>query len=116
MATLLKDDAGIPIPQYSNNLDSSFEPMRGENGAIYAYVAQLNDVIAAITNLSKATGNTTILQQMLTALQQTTSVLNTIRTSLATTDANVAAILECIEEMPGMEPITSAELEAMWDT
>lgn len=98
MPTLLKDDAGIPIPQYSNNIDSGFEPMRGENGAIYAYVAQLNDVLTAITDFSKATGNATILQQILAALQQ-------ISASLSSIELDVAAIRQHLdEETSGGEP------------
>ena len=47
MATLLKDDAGIPIPQYQNAL-GEFEPSKGAEGAFNVTDAQLVSVLSSV--------------------------------------------------------------------
>lgn len=48
MPTLLKDDTGVPIPQYMNENGTGFESMQGKDGAINATVAGLLEAIDAL--------------------------------------------------------------------
>lgn len=80
MATLLKDDAGIPIPQYQNSL-GEFEPSKGAEGAFNVNDAQIatliskvetiqNDVTAIKTVLGTLpNGNTSTVYDLLDAIR-----------------------------------------------
>lgn len=50
MATLLKDDAGIPIPQYQNSL-GEFEPSKGAEGAFNVNDVQLATLIDRVETI-----------------------------------------------------------------
>lgn len=52
MATLLKDDAGIPIPQYVNALEA-FEGLHGEEGMLLVKDSQLTTVISLLQTISE---------------------------------------------------------------
>lgn len=53
MATLLKDDAGIPIPQYQNSL-GEFEPSKGAEGAFNVNDAQLATLIDRVETIQNS--------------------------------------------------------------
>ena len=61
MAQLIKDDAGIPIPQHSTEDGISFEQTKGRNGAMFVEVVglekKLDEVISAIQALQQAIVN-----------------------------------------------------------
>lgn len=61
MATLLKDDAGIPIPQYTNALEA-FESLHGENGMLLVKDDQLASVISLLGTISEKL--TTIIEHL----------------------------------------------------
>lgn len=61
MATLLKDDAGIPIPQYMNNLEA-FESLHGESGMLLVKDDQLANVISLLQSISSKL--TTIIEHL----------------------------------------------------
>lgn len=50
MATLLKDDGGIPVPQYAN-AQGDFEPSHGADGALYVKDAQLATILDRIETI-----------------------------------------------------------------
>ena len=61
MATLLKDDAGIPIPQYMNALEA-FEGLHGESGMLLVKDDQLANVISLLQSISAKL--TTIIEHL----------------------------------------------------
>lgn len=61
MATLLKDDAGIPIPQYMNDLEA-FESLHGESGMLLVKDEQLANVISLLQSISAKL--TTIIEHL----------------------------------------------------
>jgi hypothetical protein len=61
MATLLKDDAGIPIPQYMNTLEA-FESLHGESGMLLVKDEQLANVISLLQSISAKL--TTIIEHL----------------------------------------------------
>lgn len=78
MATLLKDDAGVPIPQYMNESGTGFESMQGAGGAINAQVAGLLDSLASIV----------------AAVDKTTAAVIELKGSLEKLDSLVASNAE----------------------
>lgn len=50
MATLLKDDGGIPIPQYAN-AQGDFESSHGADGALYVHDGQLATILDSVSNI-----------------------------------------------------------------
>lgn len=48
MSQLLKDDAGIPIPQHVTEDGSNFEQTKGRNGAMFVEVVDLDAKLTAI--------------------------------------------------------------------
>lgn len=86
MATLLKDDNGIPIPQYANAL-GAYEPMKGADGSINANVPQLVDMASNLTSTMNYTN-------------QLRQAVNAINAKLATAEdegeGSVVALLAAI--------------------
>lgn len=74
MATLLKDDAGIPIPQYTNPQGNGFEPMQGAGGAINARVDGLLEAIARLKEaVDTLVADNAELKTLLTTIADNTS-------------------------------------------
>lgn len=94
MATLLKDDAGIPIPQYVNGL-GNFEEMHGMNGAIMAYVAQLDTVLASVQTIqNRVDTSNTQLGKIVTALTSIDETLKEIKASMTGSSGSDALLQE----------------------
>lgn len=83
MATLLKDDAGIPIPQYQNSL-GEFEPSKGAEGAFNVNDAQLVTLIDRVETI----------QNRVATLGQDISDLKTAVASIASAMTTIVRLLE----------------------
>lgn len=83
MATLLKDDAGIPIPQYQNAL-GEFEPSKGAEGAFNVNDAQLATLIDRVETI----------QNRVATLGQDISDLKTAVASIASAMTTIVSLLE----------------------
>lgn len=77
MSVLLKDDTGVPIPQYMTNDGNSFEAIKGANGA-YNVVAPA--VVEAVEALAAITTN------ILAVATQQKELLESINTNLVNGD------------------------------
>lgn len=78
MATLLKDDAGIPIPQYQNAL-GEFEPSKGAEGAFNVNDAQLATLIDRVETIQNRVAT------IVTDVADIKAVLGTLPNSSAST-------------------------------
>lgn len=84
MATLLKDDAGIPIPQYQNSL-GEFEPSKGAEGAFNVNDAQIATLISRVETIQNdVTAIKTVLGTLPNGNASTVyDLLDAIRTSVS---------------------------------
>lgn len=79
MATLLKDDTGVPIPQYMTESGTGFESMTGNDGAINIKSPTLTASIEAL----QAT-----VEALKTTVDNLTPLIEAIKTACETTAAN----------------------------
>lgn len=114
MATLLKDDAGIPIPQYQNAL-GEFEPSKGAEGAFNVNDAQIatlisrvetiqNDVTAIKTVLGTLpNGNASTVYDLLDAIHTSVSAngvyLDNISDAIGTVGTGDSTALSILADM-----------------
>lgn len=89
MATLLKDDAGIPIPQYQNTL-GEFEPSKGADGAFKVNDAQIATLIDRVETIQNRVA--------------------TIVTDVAAIKTDVAAIKDVLGTRPNSNASTAYDL------
>lgn len=90
MATLLKDDAGVPIPQYMNSAGNGFEGMTGKDGAINAQIDGLIDALAAIKTATDATTST------VNELKEAVSAIKTLCETLTADNVDIKVSLATI--------------------
>ena len=114
MATLLKDDGGIPVPQYAN-AQGDFEPSHGADGALYVHDSQLVTIydrietiqnIVAIQNLHIANMEQSIadIATALSAISQgVTTIVSLLEAPLQDITRNVATIPESTQSSGGGE-------------
>lgn len=79
MATLLKDDTGVPIPQYMTESGTGFESMTGNDGAINIKSPTLTASIEAL----QAT-----VEALKTTVDNLTPLIEAIKTACETTATN----------------------------
>jgi hypothetical protein len=82
MASLLRDDLGLPIPQYRTEDGTAFEPLTGSSGAMFIRKKDGHDVaLGATTDAEAADGNGSVialLKNLRTRLSRVETVLNTL--------------------------------------
>lgn len=88
MATLLKDDTGVPIPQYMTESGTGFEGMTGTDGAINVKSPSLLASIEAL----KAT-----VDSMNTTVGNLLPLLDAIKTACETTATNTTPVSTAAE-------------------
>lgn len=77
MSVLLKDDTGVPIPQYMTNDGSSFEAIKGANGAYNVVAPAVVDAVEALS---------AIATNILAVATQQKELLESINTNLVNGD------------------------------
>lgn len=96
MATLLKDDTGVPIPQYMTESGTGFEGMTGTNGAINvkspSLLASIEALKATVDSLNTTVDNLLPLVESIKTVAETivtnTALLEAIKTACETTATN----------------------------
>lgn len=83
MATLLKDDGGIPIPQYAN-AQGDFESSHGADGALYVHDGQLVNILDRIETI----------QNRVATQNQDIADIKTAVVSIASAMAAIVSLLE----------------------
>ena len=81
MATLLKDDTGVPIPQYMTESGTGFEGMTGTDGAINvkspSLLASIEALKATVDSLNTAVNNLLPLVEAIKTACETTATNTT---------------------------------------
>lgn len=81
MATLLKDDTGVPIPQYMTESGTGFEGMTGTDGAINvkspSLLASIEALKATVDSLNTTVGNLLPLVESIKTAAETTATNTT---------------------------------------
>ena len=90
MATLLKDDGGIPIPQYAN-AQGDFESSRGADGALYVHDSQLVTILDRIETIQNRVA---IQNQAIAGMEQS---IADIATALYAISQGVTTIVSLLE-------------------
>lgn len=77
MSVLLKDDTGVPIPQYMTNDGSGFEAIKGANGAYNVVAPTVVDAVEALAGIAT---------NILAVATQQKELLESINTNLVNGD------------------------------
>lgn len=107
MATLLKDDGGIPVPQYAN-AQGDFEPSHGADGALYVKDAQLATILDRIETIQNrvATQNqdvSDIKAAVVSIASALTTIISLLEAPLQDITRDVATIPEPTQSSGGGE-------------
>ena len=92
MATLLKDDGGIPVPQYAN-AQGDFEPSHGADGALYVHDGQLATLLDRVSNIMNEVDRHGV---DLGAIKSDIADIKTAVISLASTMTTIVSLLEAL--------------------
>ncbi|MBC7340944.1 MAG: hypothetical protein H5U02_00560 [Clostridia bacterium] len=100
MALLVKDDAGLPKPQYEREDGTAFEPLRGADGAMYIRIKDGFDAaLGATASIESASGDGTLIgiaKNLRTRLADVQSGVGRPSDAAApgTTDGSIIALLK----------------------
>lgn len=102
MATLLKDDAGIPIPQYSDENDA-FQKLRGTDGKMWVtapeLVAMLTDTTVIKADVANIAMNVATLQTDLSTVKSDLSITKNDINSCYLTLSAISNTLDAIRDV-----------------
>lgn len=119
MAELLREDSGLPKPQYEKEDGSGFEPLKGKNGAMFTYSKDgHNETLGSMSDNEAASGNGSLialiknLRTRLASLESTLSSGVSVNNFPSTQNVNVGNPVSVNDTTPIKVNLASAQQEA----